>query len=74
VVSINLAGCEPEQVAHVLDEVYDVATRAGLHCAPQAHRTMGTLERGALRVSPGHFTTRDEIDYLLTSLRDILAA
>ncbi len=74
VVSINLAGCEPEQVGHVLDEVYDVATRAGLHCAPQAHRTMGTLERGALRLSPGYFTTHEEIDYLLRCLVDILAA
>ena len=72
VVSVNLVGCEPEQVGHVLDEVYDVATRAGLHCAPQAHRTMGTLERGALRLSPGYFTTHDEIDYLLHCLGDIL--
>lgn len=74
VVSINLDGYEPEQVGRALDEVYDVATRAGLHCAPQAHRTMGTLERGALRVSPGYFTTHDEIDYLLRSLAEILAA
>ena len=74
VVSINLSGCEPEQVGHVLDEVYDVATRAGLHCAPQAHRTMGTLERGALRLSPGYSTTHDEIDYLLECLGAILAA
>lgn len=74
VVSINLTGCEPEQVGHVLDEVYDVATRAGLHCAPQAHRTMGTLEGGALRLSPGCFTTHEEIDYLLECLGSILAA
>jgi cysteine desulfurase family protein len=74
VVSINLEGCEPEQVSRVLDEVYDVATRAGLHCAPQAHRTMGTLERGALRLSAGYFTTHKEIDYLLGCLREILAA
>jgi cysteine desulfurase family protein len=68
VVSITVEGYAPEQLAAVLDQVFDVATRAGLHCAPQAHRTAGTLACGALRFSPGYFTTRDEIEYTAEAL------
>jgi cysteine desulfurase family protein len=68
VVSVTVEGYAPEQLAAVLDQVFDVATRAGLHCAPQAHRTAGTLTCGALRFSPGYFTTRDEIEYTAKAL------
>ncbi len=68
VVSVTVEGYAPEQLAAVLDQVFDVATRAGLHCAPQAHRTAGTLACGALRFSPGYFTTRDEIEYAAKAL------
>jgi len=56
----------------VLDQVFDVATRAGLHCAPQAHRVAGTLETGALRFSPGYFNSPADIEYAAESLRSIL--
>lgn len=46
-------------------------TRPGLHCAPSAHKTLGTLPEGALRVSPGYFNTEDDIDDFLAQL-DIL--
>ncbi len=68
VVSVTVEGYAPEQLAAVLDQVFDVATRAGLHCAPQAHRTAGTLACGALRFSPGYFTTQDEIEYTAKAL------
>lgn len=72
VVSVTVEGYIPDQLAAVLDQVFDIATRAGLHCAPQAHRTAGTLESGALRFSPGYFNTPAEITYAAESLRDIL--
>ncbi|MBS3784368.1 MAG: aminotransferase class V-fold PLP-dependent enzyme, partial [Anaerolineae bacterium] len=72
VVSITVEGYMPEQLAAVLDQVFDVATRAGLHCAPQAHRTAGTLDRGALRFSPGFFTTAEDVQYAVESLRQIV--
>jgi cysteine desulfurase/selenocysteine lyase len=63
----------PDQLAAVLDQVFDVATRAGLHCAPQAHRTAGTLEQGgALRFSPGFFNKVDEIRTTVEALRNIV--
>ncbi len=68
VVAITIDGYVPEQLAAVLDQVFDMATRAGLHCAPQAHRTASTLACGALRFSPGYFTTRDEIEYAAKAL------
>ena len=72
VVSVNIEGYVPDQLAMVLDQVFDIATRAGLHCAPQAHRTAGTLEVGALRFSPGYFNTADEIHEAAEALKSIL--
>ena len=72
VVSITIENYFPDQLAAVLDKVFDVATRAGLHCAPQAHRVAGTLEYGALRFSPGYFTTPDEIQYAVDALQQAL--
>ncbi len=72
VVSVTVEGYVPEQLAMVLDEVFDIATRAGLHCAPQAHRTAGTLEVGALRFSPGYFNTAGEVSEAAEALMSIL--
>ncbi|MBE3581261.1 MAG: aminotransferase class V-fold PLP-dependent enzyme [Thermoanaerobacteraceae bacterium] len=71
VISFNLASAGAGEVAYVLDEVYGIVVRSGLHCAPCAHRTIGTLDRGAVRVSLGYFNTRDDVDTLLAALRDI---
>ena len=48
---------------------YGIEGRPGLHCAPLAHRTLGTFPEGALRLSPGYYTTEDEIDYTIESIR-----
>jgi len=62
VVSVVVNGYVPDQLAVVLDQVFAIMTRAGIHCAPQAHRTAGSLDQGgALRFSPGFFNTEDEI-------------
>ncbi len=72
VVSVTVEDYIPDQLSAVLDKVFGVATRAGLHCAPQAHNIAGTLENGALRFSPGYFNTAEEIDYAVESLQGIL--
>ena len=46
-------------------------TRPGLHCAPSAHKTLGTFPSGALRVSPGYFNTEYEIDKFFESLKSL---
>jgi len=73
VVSLNLAGFEPQELASLLDAQWSIQTRAGLHCAPRMHAALATAPRGTLRVSLGHFTTRDEIDALLAALADVAA-
>ena len=73
VVSFNLPEVDPEEVGVVLDEVFNVMVRTGLHCSPQAHRTIGTVERGTVRVSPGFFNTPEEIDYFIDAIRWIAA-
>lgn len=73
-VAINLQDIDNAELAFVLDQKYRIMTRPGLHCAPVAHRTMGTFPEGVLRVSIGHFTTEDEIDYFLDSLGEIASA
>jgi len=71
VVSFNILDVNPEEVGSVLDEVYNIMVRTGLHCAPQAHRTIGTIGRGTVRVSPFFFNTEDEIIYFLDAVREI---
>jgi len=72
VVSVTVKGYVPDQLAMVLDQVFEIAVRAGLHCAPQAHRAAGTLKSGALRFSPGYFNTADEIRTAALALLSIL--
>ncbi len=67
-VSFNLALRDPAEVGFLLDRDYGIICRTGLHCAPDAHRTIGTYPRGTVRVSPGYFTTAEEIDSLLTAV------
>ena len=71
-VSFNIGNADPYEIALKLDEKYGIMVRAGLHCAPQAHRVIGTEERGAVRVSMGIFNTEEHIDLLLTALGEKL--
>jgi len=71
VVSLTLDDYQPPEAAELLDRRYGIATRAGLHCAPTAHKTIGTLETGTLRVSFSYLNTEADVDYLLECLRDL---
>ncbi|SFP12499.1 cysteine desulfurase family protein [Oscillibacter sp. PC13] len=71
VVSFTAAGHDVEALAAALGE-RGVAIRAGLHCAPLAHRTAGTLESGTVRLSFSDFNTREEVYQFLTILRELL--
>jgi cysteine desulfurase family protein len=75
VLSLTLEHTDPVQAAMILDNTFDIAVRGGLHCAPEAHRTLGTLEAGGtLRLSPGYFTTEADIDCCVRALREIAGA
>lgn len=63
VLSLNVEGLPSEQTAALLDEE-GIAVRAGLHCAPSAHRRFGTLEQGTVRLAPSAFSTEQEAEYI----------
>lgn len=71
VLSINTKTIPCESLASLLAE-RDIAVRAGLHCAPLAHKTVGTLDKGTLRVSVSCFNTKRDIDYFLMCMRDAI--
>ena len=62
-----------DRIAFELDRRYGIAVRSGLHCAPWAHRTLGTLETGAVRIGVGHGTTGEDVAAVLAALRELLA-
>jgi selenocysteine lyase/cysteine desulfurase len=73
VVSFTLADRDPAEIGFLLDHRYDIQVRIGLHCASEAHRTIGTYPTGTIRVSPGYFNTDDHIASFLAAIREIAA-
>ena len=65
VLSFQIEGADSETVAAFLDKNYGIAVRAGLHCAPLAHKSYNTFEHGTVRVSPSVFTTEKDIRTLI---------
>ena len=55
-------------MALALDERFEIMCRPGLHCAPLAHKSLGTLPHGTVRFAPGPFTTDDEIDRAVSAV------
>lgn len=72
VVSFNIIGVDSGEIAHILDSEFSIACRAGLHCAPWAHNTIGTLKTGTIRLSPGFFNTENEIEQALGAVQMIV--
>lgn len=72
VVSFMVEGLRTQGIEEVLDRVYDVVVRAGLHCAPQAHAVLGTLEDGTVRVSGGAATTVEDVTALCHAVCDVV--
>ncbi len=71
VVSFNIIDMDCGEVSTQLDYQYGVVTRSGLHCAPLAHRTIGTFESGSCRLSPGYFTSLEDIDMVVKAVHEI---
>lgn len=73
VVSFTVNGLDSSMISYQLDEKYGIITRGGLHCAPWAHKTIGTLTSGALRLSPGYFNTEQDIKQALSAIDTIVS-
>ena len=72
VVSITTERIDLAELAYLLAENYAIATRVGLHCAPSAHKTLGTYPTGTLRFSCGWHNMEQDIDAALDALSKIL--
>ncbi|MFW6230030.1 MAG: aminotransferase class V-fold PLP-dependent enzyme [Halanaerobium sp.] len=72
VTAFNLDSRSSNQIAFELENKYKIEVRAGLHCAPLLHQSLGTLDQGMLRVSPGYFNTEEEIDRFLNVIQSII--
>lgn len=72
VVSLATPGRDEAEVATLLDELYHISVRVGLHCAPSAHKTIGTFPTGTVRFSFGCFNSDDDVDYALRALVELL--
>ena len=67
-VTISVDGMLPSAVAEALDSGFGVQVRSGLHCAPEAHRLLGTLEHGATRISVGWSSTEHDVQQALSAI------
>lgn len=72
VISFNIQGWAPSDLAVVLDTNFDIAVRSGLHCAPDAHTMLGTLQTGGtVRIGLSYLNTEEEVDTCIRAIREI---
>ena len=72
-VSVDFTGHDNGEMAFLLESEYGIATRTGLHCAPLAHKALGSFPQGAVRFSVGRATTFEDIDYVQGAVYELLA-
>jgi cysteine desulfurase / selenocysteine lyase len=71
VVSILVDGWEPDDFGVTLDSAFEIACRTGLQCAPEACMVLGAFPSGAIRLSPGYWTTESEIDATIDAILEL---
>ncbi|MEM9108814.1 MAG: aminotransferase class V-fold PLP-dependent enzyme [Planctomycetota bacterium] len=70
-VTFNINEMDAPDIGSILDDSFEIAVRPGLHCSPYAHKRFDTFPTGSIRVSPGAFTTGDEVSQLIEALGQI---
>ena len=71
-ISFNIKGATSSDVSHYLDTKWGIYVRPGLHCAPEAHKTLNTFPQGTVRFSLSCFNTTEEIDTAILALKSFL--
>ena len=71
VVSLDFVGQDNAEIAYRLEQEFGIMTRCGLHCAPNAHKTLGTFPHGTVRFSFGYTTTEEEIEYAVNAIKQM---
>lgn len=72
VVSLNVKDMDSSEISYILSDEFDIYTRPGFHCAPLAHKTMGTEELGAIRFSFGYYNILEEVEKTVEALLNII--
>ncbi len=71
IVSLTVDGKRVSEIGLKLDEAYGIMSRVGLHCAPAAHRTIGSFPEGTVRLAPGVFTTMHDIRTAIRAIEKV---
>ncbi|HBK86229.1 MAG TPA: cysteine desulfurase, partial [Firmicutes bacterium] len=71
VFSINLEGFDSAGLSVALEREHGILTRPGLHCAPLAHKAIGTYPQGTTRISIGYSTTEAEVEQVIKALEEL---
>ena len=71
VIAFSVAGYDSATVAGILDSSFQIQARAGFHCSPLLHQSIGTEVDGLVRISIGHFNTAEEIDIAVAAVGEI---
>ena len=72
IVSFTVTGKRVSEIGLRLDEEYGVLSRVGLHCAPEAHRTIGSFPEGTVRLAPAVFTTASHIQESIQAISKVV--
>lgn len=70
--SFTIEGYSAQEVGMILSQEFNISTRAGLHCSPAAHKLLGTLPHGTVRVGFSYFNTKDDVECLINAVRTIV--
>lgn len=71
IVTLNIRDYDSSEVSDELLIIYNISTRSGGHCAPLAHRALGTAEQGAVRFSFSHYNTEKEVDTAIRAVKEL---
>ena len=70
-VAFNIRGMESSTVGLRLDEEFDILCRVGLHCAPSAHRSLGSFPDGSVRFGLGAFNSLEDVRFAVDAVRQL---
>ncbi len=73
IVSFTAGGIDCGEMGYILENYYNILCRTGLHCAPFAHRAIGSFPAGTVRLSPGFFTTEEDVLYVAEAIKEVCA-
>lgn len=71
ILALSVGDMDSSEVSYILDRKFGICTRSGFHCAPLAHLSLGTENKGLVRISPGYFNNEIEIELTIKALHNI---